>query len=122
LWSRISPDKSELSKRIGDWTAGLEENPGYQESFFQPLELTVDLQDSPKVAAFKAALREHLEEHPEMAADPEKMVMLQYCLYTYCRIHPDFAGFTPKARVKEASRMAGQFLSQLNRYVQEIMI
>lgn len=77
------------------------------------------LHDSPKVAAFNAALREHLEEHPDMAADLEKVGMLQYCLYTYCRIHPDFADFTIKERVQEASRMACQFLNQLNRYLQE---
>ncbi len=76
------------------------------------------LHESPKVAAFKAALREHLEENPEMAADLEKVEMLQYCLYTYCRIHPDFADFTPKERVQEASRMACEFLNQLARYMQ----
>ncbi len=123
LWSRNSPDKSELSKRMGRRTMGLEEDPGYKESFLQNLEyhkeLTRKLQDSLKAAAFKAALREHLEEHPEMAADQEKMEMLRYCLYTYCRIHPDFAGFTPKARVQEAGRMACQFLNQLNGYLKE---
>lgn len=102
---------------------GLEENFGCGESFLQALaqrkELTRKLQDGLKAAAFKAALREHLEEHPEMAVDPQKMEMLRYCLYTYCRIHPDFADFTPKARVKEASRMACQFLNQLNVYLKE---
>ncbi|MDI6852466.1 MAG: hypothetical protein QME75_02515 [Deltaproteobacteria bacterium] len=119
LWSRTSPDKSELSKRIEDWTAGPEEKPGCQENFCQSLELTANFQDSPKTEAFKAALREHLEEHPDLAADPEKILMLRYCLYTYCRIHPDFADFTLKARVREASRMAGQFLNQLNACLNE---
>jgi hypothetical protein len=79
------------------------------------------LHDSPKVAAFNAALREHLEENPELAADLEKVEMLQYCLYTYCRINPDFADFTPRDRVKEASKMACEFLSQLARYMQDFM-
>jgi Bifunctional DNA primase/polymerase, N-terminal len=76
------------------------------------------LQESPQVAAFKAALCEHLAENPDMAADLDKVEMLQYCLFTYCRINPDFADFTIKERVQEAGKMASEFLHQLTRYMQ----
>ena len=76
------------------------------------------LHESPQVTVFKAALCEHLAENPDMAADREKVEMLQYCLYTYCRIHPDFADFSIEERVREAGKMAGEFLQQLGRYLQ----
>ncbi len=75
------------------------------------------LHESPQVAAFKAALCEHLAENPDMARNLDKVEMLQYCLYTYCRINPDFADLTIKERVREASKMAGEFLRQLDKHL-----
>jgi hypothetical protein len=88
--------------------------------YLQELTCTLyrQLHESPQVAVFKAALCEHLAENPDMAQDLEKVEMLQYCLYTYCRIHPDFADFPIEERVREAGKMAGEFLQQLGRYVQ----
>ncbi len=137
LWSRNSPDKAELSQRLGrsgafpriEWgqyslkgrspeAKGFSGEEAKFLAYLQQLTLSLchRLQESPRVAAFQAALQEHLEENPDVAADTERVEMLRYCLYTYCRIHPDFADFTLRERVKAASHMAGEFLRQLHRY------
>ena len=60
--------------------------------------------------AVEATIRACLQKSPDLAQDPTKLQMVQYCLKNYVNIDPDLSDLSLPERWERASQMAREFL------------
>ena len=61
----------------------------------------------------KSALRDFLLAHPELAADPRKMEVLQYCYKHYVNYDPEMRDLNILEKLERANQMARDFLGSM---------
>lgn len=61
----------------------------------------------------KSAVRDFLLAHPELAADPRKMEVLQYCFKHYINFDPNLRDLTIQEKLERANQMAKDFLGSM---------
>jgi hypothetical protein len=62
------------------------------------------------------ALKDFLLRHPEMAADPRKMEVLQYCFKHYVNFDPDLRDLSIPEKLERANQMAGDFMGSMLKF------
>jgi hypothetical protein len=58
----------------------------------------------------KALVSVCLQNNPDLAQDPAKLQMVQYCFKNYVNINPDLSDLSLMERLERASQMAREFL------------
>lgn len=61
----------------------------------------------------KSALRDFLLSRPDLAADPRRMEVLQYCFKHYINFDPELRDLTIQEKLERASQMAIDFLGSM---------
>lgn len=61
----------------------------------------------------QAALKDFFIRHPEMAADPGKMEVLQYCFKHYINFDPESRDLSVAEKLERANQMAVDFLGSM---------
>lgn len=64
----------------------------------------------------QAALKDFLLRHPEMAADPRKMEVLQYCFKHYVNFDPDMRDLSISEKLERANQMAVDFMGSMLKF------
>ena len=64
----------------------------------------------------KEALRDFLSRHPDMAADPRKMEVLQYCFKHYINFDPELRDLSLLEKLERANQMASDFLGSMLKF------
>jgi hypothetical protein len=71
-----------------------------------PLKAAPDCSDE----TLKAMVSTCLQNNPDLAQDPVKLQMVQYCFKNYVNINPDLSDLSIMERLERASQMAREFL------------
>ena len=58
----------------------------------------------------QAAFKEFLEQNPDLASDPRKIQILEYCLNNYININRELAALPIEVKLEKAGQMARNFL------------
>lgn len=64
----------------------------------------------------QTALKDFLLRHPEMAADPRKMEVLQYCFKHYVNFDPELRDLSIQEKLERASQMAMDFMGSMFKF------
>jgi hypothetical protein len=67
-------------------------------------------QASPSLDMTEAAISDCLQNYPDLAEDPAKLQMVQYCFKNYVNIDPNLSDLSLPERWERASKMAREFL------------
>lgn len=62
------------------------------------------------------ALKDFLAHHPEVAADPRKMEVLQYCFKHYVNYDPESRDLSLREKLERANQMAMDFLGSMLKF------
>ena len=68
------------------------------------------VQADPSVEVLEATIHDCLERNPDLAKDPAKLQMVQYCFKNYVNIDPDLSDLPFPERWERASQMAREFM------------
>ena len=66
--------------------------------------------DRPVRGVLEATIHDCLERNPDLAKDPAKLQMVQYCFKNYVNIDPDLSDLPFPERWERASQIAREFL------------
>ena len=64
----------------------------------------------PSHEVVEATLHSCLKNNPDMARDPDRLRMVQYCFTNYVNIDPNLSDLSLPERLERASQMAREFL------------
>jgi hypothetical protein len=84
------------------------EPPGPWQSHYSQLAPVV--QAEPSAEIWETAIKDCLEKFPDLAQDPAKLQMVQYCFKNYVNIDPNLVDLTFPERWERASQMAREFM------------
>ena len=76
----------------------------------------VRTKDQSQVREIQSALKDFLGRHPDLAADPHKMEVLQYCFKHYVNFDPEFRDLTIQEKLERANQMAVDFLGSMFKF------
>jgi len=104
LWdqhfSPNAPGADSLAAQVGDDPLGLwDEEQQTRARYFQEVQ---------------AATNEFLQNHPDLAADQNKVQMVLLCLKNYINLDPAFAEMPVKVKLERAAEMAREFLEEMD--------
>ncbi len=68
------------------------------------------VQADPSVEVLEATIHDCLERNPDLAKDPAKLQMVQYCFKNYVNIDPNLSDLPFPERWERASQMAREFM------------
>ncbi len=69
-----------------------------------------------QTSEIQSALKDFLTSHPELAADPRKMEVLQYCFTHYVNFDPEFRDLSIQEKLERASQMAMDFMGSMFKF------
>jgi len=101
----LEPESGKAHKRLGEAGESLSPDlPGkrakamnHQDDMDQPTEE-------------QAQLRDFMEQNPDLASDPRKVQIVEYCLKNYININRELAGLPIRAKLEKAGEIARNFL------------
>lgn len=64
----------------------------------------------------QSALKDFLCKHPDLAADPRKIEVLQYCFKHYINYDPELRDLTIQEKLERANQMAMDFLGSMLKF------
>jgi len=73
-------------------------------------QMNTEVQRAPAPEGIEATVHACLLNNPDLAGDPDKLRMVQYCFTNYVNIDPDLSGLSLPERLERASQMAREFL------------
>jgi hypothetical protein len=73
-------------------------------------QMNTEVQRSPAPEGIEATVHTCLQNNPDLAGDPDKLRMVQYCFKNYVNIDPDLSDLSLPERLERASQMAREFL------------
>lgn len=71
--------------------------------------------DQSQVREMQSALKDFLSRHPDLAADPRKLEVLQYCFKHYINFDPELRDLTIQEKLERANQMAVDFLWSMSK-------
>jgi hypothetical protein len=71
--------------------------------------------DQSQVREMQSALKDFLSRHPDLAADPRKLEVLQYCFKHYINFDPELRDLTIQEKLERANQMAVDFLGSMSK-------
>jgi hypothetical protein len=69
-----------------------------------------------QTSEMQRALKDFLVSHPDLAADPRKMEVLQYCFKHYVNFDPELRDLSIQEKLERASQMAMDFMGSMFKF------
>ena len=73
-------------------------------------QLNTEASNGPSPPVVEATVHTCLQNNPDLAGDPDKLRMVQYCFTNYVNIDPSLSDLSLPERLERASQMAREFL------------
>jgi len=72
--------------------------------------------DESQIREMQTALRDFLGNYPDLAADPRKLEVVQYCFKHYVNFDPEMRDLTIQEKLERARQMAADFLGSMSKF------